>query len=75
MRASMKVCMHAAGIMWQRLVYGQAMAAHNSGGVVIVQVERLVASGTLPARMVHIPGAIVDKVHTNDDHHYPDSIL
>ena len=40
----------------------QAMAAHNTGGVVIVQVERVVASGSLPARLVHIPGAIVDKV-------------
>ena len=40
----------------------QAMAAHNTGGIVIVQVERVVASGTLPARLVHLPGAIVDKV-------------
>lgn len=40
----------------------QAMAAHNTGGIVIVQVERVVASGSLPARLVHIPGAIVDKV-------------
>ncbi len=40
----------------------QAMAAHNTGGTVIVQVERVVASGSLPARLVHIPGAIVDKV-------------
>ena len=41
------------------------MAAHNTGGVVIVQVERVVASGTLPARLVHLPGAIVDKVVPN----------
>lgn len=41
------------------------MAAHNSGGIVIVQVERLVAPGTLHARLVHLPGAIVDKVHLN----------
>jgi len=40
----------------------QAMAAHNTGGIVIVQVERVVASGTLSARLVHLPGAIVDKV-------------
>ena len=40
----------------------QAMAAHNTGGIVIVQVERVVASGSLPARLVHIPGAIIDKV-------------
>ena len=40
----------------------QAMAAHNTGGIVIVQVEHVVASGSLPPRLVHIPGAIVDKV-------------
>lgn len=39
-----------------------AMAAHNSGGVVIVQVERIVDRGTLPTRNAHIPGAIVDKI-------------
>lgn len=39
----------------------QAMAAHNTGGIVIVQVERVVASGSLPARQVILPGAIVDK--------------
>jgi hypothetical protein len=37
------------------------MAAHNTGGIVIVQVERLVAAGTLPSRAVQLPGAIVDK--------------
>ena len=46
----------------ERLCSVQAMAAHNTGGLVIVQVERVVASGSLPARLVHIPGAIVDKV-------------
>ena len=40
----------------------QAMAAHNSGGRVIVQVERVVERGCLPARSVHLPGALVDKV-------------
>ena len=38
------------------------MAAHNSGGIVIVQVERIVDRGTLPTRHSHIPGAMVDKV-------------
>eukprot|EP00887_Chlorella_sp_A99_P000146 scaffold16.g146.t1 len=40
----------------------QAMAAHNSGGVVIVQVERVVEAGSLPSPAVHLPGAIVDWV-------------
>jgi propionate CoA-transferase len=39
-----------------------AMAAKNSGGVVIVQVERLAHAGSLPARTVKIPGALVDCV-------------
>lgn len=40
----------------------QAMAVHNAGGVVIVQVERVAQAGTLPARDVHIPGILVDAV-------------
>lgn len=40
----------------------QAMAAKNSGGVVIVQVEQVVARGSLNPRGVEIPGALVDAV-------------
>ncbi|EKD35182.1 MAG: hypothetical protein ACD_75C02014G0003, partial [uncultured bacterium] len=39
-----------------------ATAAHNSGGIVIVQVERVAERGTLNARQVKIPGILVDCV-------------
>jgi propionate CoA-transferase len=39
-----------------------AMATHNSGGNVIVQVERLAKGGSLKSREVQIPGILVDYV-------------
>jgi len=39
-----------------------AMAAHNSGGVVIAQVERIAERGTLSSRQVKIPGLLVNCV-------------
>ncbi|WP_232666083.1 acyl CoA:acetate/3-ketoacid CoA transferase [Pseudonocardia sp. TRM90224] len=40
-----------------------AMAAHNNGGVVIVQVERLTRRGSLRPSEIRIPGALVDLVY------------
>jgi hypothetical protein len=37
--------------------YAIAAAAKNSGGFVIVQVERIAEKGTLPARQVKIPAS------------------
>lgn len=39
-----------------------AMAAHNSGGIVVCQVEKMVQKGTLPSKDVKIPGFLVDYV-------------
>jgi propionate CoA-transferase len=39
-----------------------ATAAHNSGGIVIVQVERIAERGSLNPRQVKIPGVLVDCV-------------
>ena len=44
----------------------QAMAAHNAGGLVIVQVERIVEAGSIPPRLVHLPAALVDKARANE---------
>lgn len=44
-----------------------AMAAKNNGGLVIVQVERIVKAGTIDPRNVIIPGAMVDVVAVVQD--------
>ena len=43
-------------------IYAMALAAHNSGGKVIAQVRTAVERGTLSARSVRVPSAIVDAV-------------
>jgi len=47
------------------------MAAHNSDGIVIVQVERIAERGSLNPRQVKIPGVLVDCVVVAEDpkHH------
>jgi propionate CoA-transferase len=48
-----------------------AMAVKNSGGVVIVQVERIVKSKSLHPRRVMIPGALVDCVVVAQPQNHP----
>ena len=48
-----------------------ATAVRNSGGVVIVQVERLAECGSLNPRQVKIPGVLVDcVVQARPEHHW-----
>ena len=47
--------------------YDQALAAHNNGGIVIAQVKRLVAAGSLPIQQVRVPGVLVDYIAVAPD--------
>ena len=52
--------------MEREAIFGEmlsmAQAAHNAGGVVIVQVERLARKGSLAPKAIKIPGMLVDLV-------------
>ena len=47
-----------------------ATAAHNAGGLVIVQAERVAESGSLSPREVKIPGILVDCVVVSQPEHH-----
>ncbi|KAL7478453.1 hypothetical protein ACHAW6_004218 [Cyclotella cf. meneghiniana] len=55
---------HESLLCDQRII---ATAARNSGGVVLAQVKRLSALGSLPSRSVGVPGAMVDCVCVVDE--------
>jgi propionate CoA-transferase len=44
-----------------------AMAARNSGGIVIAQAKQLAARGSIPQRSVRVPGALIDYAYLVPD--------
>ena len=48
-------------------IYAMAAAVHNCGGKVIFQVKQCVKNGTLSARSVRVPSAIVDAIVVDEN--------
>ena len=44
-----------------------ALAARNNGGIVICQVKRVTAAGSIPTQAVHIPSTLVDFIVVDPD--------
>lgn len=44
-----------------------AQSVHNNGGIVIAQVKQIVERGDIPARLVNVPGVLVDFVMVTSD--------
>lgn len=44
-----------------------AQSVHNNGGIVIAQVKQIVERGDIPARLVNVPGVLVDYVMVTSD--------
>jgi propionate CoA-transferase len=51
----------------QAEMLAMAMAARNSGGIVIAQVRELARRGSLPLRDVKVPAALIDYVYVDPD--------
>jgi propionate CoA-transferase len=45
----------------------QALAAHNTGGIVIAQVKRVCEAESIPAQQVRVPGILIDYVVLDPD--------